>query len=113
MSYPICAKKFWLRPKRRPNVKNWQLKIGFIVALVVLWELLFQLKLWPPYIFPSMSSVAQSLAAGFADSTYLLAILASMKRLLIGYVVSLVIGVPLGLLLGRSKVGQGTLGRGL
>ncbi|HEY4722790.1 MAG TPA: ABC transporter permease [Anaerolineae bacterium] len=91
-------------------MKNWQLKIGFIVALVVLWELLFQLKLWPPYIFPSMSSVAQSLAAGFADSTYLLAILASMKRLLIGYVVSLVIGVPLGLLLGRSKLVQDTIG---
>jgi NitT/TauT family transport system permease protein len=110
MYYLICVKKSWLRPKRRPNVKNWRLKIGFIVALVVLWELLFQLKLWPPYIFPSMSSVAQSLAAGFADGTYILAILASMKRLLIGYAVSLVIGVPLGLLLGRSKFVQDTIG---
>ena len=39
-------------------MKNWQLRIGFIAALLALWELLFQLKLWPPYIFPSMSSVA-------------------------------------------------------
>jgi len=91
-------------------VKNWQLRIGFIVALLALWELLFQLKLWPPYIFPSMSSVAQSLAAGFADGTYSRAILSSMKRLLIGYAISLVIGVPLGLLLGRSKFVQNTIG---
>ena len=91
-------------------MKNWRLKIGFIVALLVVWELLFRLKVWPPYIFPSMSSVAQSLTAGLADGTYILAILASMKRLLIGYAVSLVIGVPLGLLLGRSKFVQDTIG---
>lgn len=87
-----------------------RLKIVFVVALLLVWELLFRLKLWPAYVFPSMLSVAQSLGSGIADGSYILAIAVSLKRIVLGYGISLAIGIPLGLVLGRSKFVQDTLG---
>ena len=78
--------------------------------LLALWEILFELRLWPPYVFPSMSSVAQALIAGFADGSYPLAIAISLRRILIGYGISLIIGIPLGLILGRVRLVQETIG---
>jgi NitT/TauT family transport system permease protein len=91
-------------------VSGFKARLIFFALLLVTWESLFLLNLWPPYLFPSMTSVAQSLYYGFADSTYPLAIMVSMRRILIGYSISLVIGIPLGLVLGRIKVIQDTLG---
>lgn len=91
-------------------MKSWQIRIAFFVALLAAWEVLFRLRLWPPYVFPSVSSVAGSLVAGFADGSYPLAIAISLRRILIGYGLSLAVGIPLGLLLGRVKVVQDTLG---
>jgi NitT/TauT family transport system permease protein len=91
-------------------VSGWRLRVLFFIALLAVWEALFRLRLWPPYVFPSMSSVGASLVAGIADGSYPLAIGVSLRRILVGYGLSLVIGIPLGLLLGRVKAVQDTLG---
>jgi NitT/TauT family transport system permease protein len=91
-------------------VSGWRLRVLFFMALLAVWEALFRLRLWPPYVFPSMSSVGASLVAGIADGSYPLAIGVSLRRILVGYGLSLVIGIPLGLLLGRVKAVQDTLG---
>ena len=91
-------------------MSSWRLRILFFVALLAAWEALFRLRLWPPYVFPSMSSVGGSLVAGVADGSYPLAITISLRRILVGYGLSLAIGIPLGLLLGRVKSVQDTLG---
>ena len=91
-------------------LNGWRLRLLFFVVLLAAWEALYRLNLWPPYIFPSMSSVAASLISGFADGSYPLAIAVSLRRILIGYGLSLTIGIPLGLLLGRVKFVQDTLG---
>jgi NitT/TauT family transport system permease protein len=54
--------------------------------------------------------VAQSIVSGFGDGSYPRAIWVSLRRILVGYGISLAIGIPLGLLLGRVKVVQDTLG---
>ncbi len=91
-------------------MNSWRLKLAFFVVLLAAWEALFRLRLWPAYVFPSPSSVGASLLAGFGDGSYPLAIVASLRRILIGYGLSLAIGVPLGLLLGRVKFVQNTIG---
>jgi NitT/TauT family transport system permease protein len=88
----------------------WRLKLVFFGVLLAAWEALFRLQLWPAYVFPSPSSVCASLLAGFGDGSYPLAIVASLRRILIGYGISLAIGIPLGLLLGRVKLVQNTIG---
>ena len=91
-------------------MSGWRLRLLFFVALLAAWEALFRLRLWPSYVFPSMLSVGESLRLGLADGSYPLAIAVSLRRILMGYGLSLVIGIPLGLLLGRIKFVQDTVG---
>jgi NitT/TauT family transport system permease protein len=91
-------------------MSSWRTRILFFIVLLAAWESLFRLHLWPPYVFPSMSSVAGSIWAGVTDGSYPLAIAVSLRRILVGYSLSLSIGIPLGLLLGRVKSVQDTLG---
>ncbi len=89
---------------------GWRARLLFFLALLLGWQALYSLHLWPPYLFPSSWSVASSLGLGFADGSFPLAILVSLRRILIGYAISLVVGVPLGLLIGRVRLLQETLG---
>jgi len=91
-------------------MNSWLRKLVFFAVLLAAWEILFRLRLWPPYVFPSVSSVVASFVAGVADGSYPLAIAVSLRRILLGYGLSLLIGVPLGLLLGRVKAAQETVG---
>lgn len=88
-------------------------QILFVVILLILWESMFRLKVWPPYIFPSPFAVANSLLSGFADGSYPIGIGVSMMRILVGFGISLLIGLPLGLLIGRVPFLSNTLGAAL
>lgn len=90
----------------KPIVK----RIIFFAALIVFWELGSRLELWHETILPSPLSVFESLAAGFSDMTLVYDLAASFRRLLIGLVVSLLIGTAVGILLARSKTADDTLG---
>ncbi len=84
--------------------------IVFYAALFAVWTLLAELKIWPPYLFPTPRGVGQALYAGFQDHTFLIAIAVSMRRVLIGYTISVVLGMILGLGLGTSKFLEETMG---
>ena len=88
----------------------WGRRLLFLAGLLAVWEILFRLHLWPSYVFPSPSSVVQSLVDGTVNGAYPLAIVTSLRRIVVGYVLALVIGIPLGLLLGRVKFVQETVG---
>ncbi len=91
-------------------MKNWLTRIGFFTLLIVVWEVVVRLEIWPSYIFPSFTSVLTSMWHGFADGSYPLAILISLRRLAMGYGISLVLGITLGLLVGRIPIVQKTVG---
>jgi len=84
--------------------------IAFYAGLLGLWTLLAELKIWPPYLFPTPWGVGQALYAGFADHTYWIAIRVSMERVLIGYGISVVLGMILGLGVASNKFLEETLG---
>jgi NitT/TauT family transport system permease protein len=84
--------------------------VVFYSALVGVWALLAKLHVWPPYIFPAPWDVAQTLFAGFKDHSFWIAIGVSMRRMLIGYGISVVLGVILGLGLASNKFLEETLG---
>ncbi len=54
--------------------------------------------------------MARSLWEGFSDGTILVGVGVSLRRLFIGYSISLIVGLPLGLGLARSKVLEDSLG---
>ncbi|MEK1887149.1 MAG: ABC transporter permease [Phyllobacterium sp.] len=82
----------------------------FFVALLGLWELAAQSGRWSPVLFPSARSVGQYLWGALLDGTLTEAILVTLKRLLVGYAIGVVIGLPLGLLTSASQVLEDTLG---
>jgi len=84
--------------------------IVFYAGLLGLWSLLAQLKLWPPYLFPTPWGVAQALYVGFQDHSLVIAIAVSMRRVLVGYAISVVLGMVLGLGVASSKFLEETMG---
>lgn len=84
--------------------------IIFYAGLLGLWTLLAELKIWPPYLFPTPWGVGEALYAGFQDHSFIIAIAVSMRRVLIGYAISVVLGMILGLGVGSSKFLEETVG---
>ena len=75
----------------------------FYIALTGLWQLLSELHLWPEFLFPSPWGIIRCLIAGFIDKTFIIAIAISLKRIAIGYFLSLALGITTGLLLSQIK----------
>ncbi len=82
----------------------------FFVAMGLLWEALFRARLWSPVLVPSPVTVGQYLWEALRDGTLASAILVTLKRLLLGYVFGLALGLPLGLLTARFRLLADTLG---
>jgi NitT/TauT family transport system permease protein len=84
--------------------------IIFYAGLFGLWTLLAELKIWPPYLFPTPWGVGGALYAGFQDHSYWIAIAVSMRRVLMGYAISVVLGMILGLGVASSQFLEETMG---
>jgi len=82
----------------------------FYIFLLVIWEVIFRLHLWPEFLFPSPLDVLKTLVSGFYDKSFLIGIGISMKRIILGFGFSLVVGVLLGFLIGSFKVLDETIG---
>lgn len=85
-------------------------RVLFLVGLGMLWQILSSAGIWNELLFPAPGEVLSAMTGGFADGTLPAAIGASMFRLGIGYSVALLIGVPLGLFLGRIRLLDDTVG---
>ena len=85
-------------------------QVIFYSVLLGLWALLAKLRIWPPYLFPAPWAVASALWAGLQDHSFLIGIAVTMKRMLIGYSLSVVLGMILGLAVASNKFLEETLG---
>lgn len=85
-------------------------KGGFFLLLILMWYALAHSGLWPEYMLPAPEAVFRNLVNGIGSGRYLLAITVSIRRILIGYLISLGVGIPLGMLTGRLKWLDETVG---
>lgn len=85
-------------------------KALFFILIIAGWEAVSRTGIWADYLFPSPFSVFLTLLNGFKDGTFTIAIIASLKRIFKGYLLSLAVGVPMGLLIGRVKFFSETVG---
>lgn len=85
-------------------------QVLFYALLILLWQLLAVSHIWKDYLFAGPVDVWDRVLSGFHDGTFETAILTSLRRLAIGYGISLVLGVVLGLLVGRNRYVEETLG---
>jgi NitT/TauT family transport system permease protein len=82
----------------------------FYAALLGIWQLAYDLEVWSPYLLPSPGDVWQSFTRYIENGLIQEAVKISMQRLFIGYGISLVIGMTIGMLIGANKYADETLG---
>lgn len=85
-------------------------RLIFYISLVLAWALIAELKIWPDYIFPSPIGVLNSLFEGIKDHTFIIGTAVSLKRIAIGYGISIILGTILGMVIGRNRLLEETLG---
>jgi len=85
-------------------------RLVFFGALLILWEVVFRLELWPKTMFPGPLGVADALVTGISEGTLVFATLNSLKRLFIGFILAVIIGTLVGILLAKYKSADETLG---
>ena len=82
----------------------------FFGLLLAAWHWAYGRKFWSPVLVPSPESVARYLWEAARDGSLGAAALVTVKRLLAGYALGLLAGIPLGLFSARFRVLHDTVG---
>src|SRR5437870_5474698 len=106
----ICVPRSTNPWKWSTAMKRWLRNMLFYAVLIGAWGLLAKLKVWPPYLFPTPWGVGEAMWAGFADHSFWIAIGVSMRLMLLGYGLSVALGIALGMSVASSKFLDQTLG---
>jgi NitT/TauT family transport system permease protein len=85
-------------------------RVVFYLTLLALWEGVARSGLWPSYLLPGPFEVLAALVAGVRSGLFVHGAVVSLSRIAVGFGVSLVLGVGLGVLLGRVRVLDDTVG---
>ena len=83
-------------------------KLVFYMILLMIWELSYHigvevLGIWKQYSFASPIAVLRTLTWLIADNSLGLAVLVSIKRITLGYGISLLVGLTAGLIIVRFR----------
>lgn len=104
-------------PALKPPPERWSAR-GFrhlipmalvAVGVLALWELIVRIQVWPRYLFPSPGEVANTLVTLWNRAVLVRAIAATLSRLAVGFLLSLVLGA----LLAFTMVHFTTFGKGI
>lgn len=84
------------------RLKDISQRLVFLAGLLLIWALVARYAPWPHYLLPGPKAVVESLGRLARTGKLAAGIGRSLLRLLIGYGISVSIGVPLGILTARS-----------
>ena len=82
----------------------------FFAGLLAIWQVLYSLKLWSPVLVPAPIDVARYLRDAALDGSLGSSCVVTMKRLLVGYLIGLVAGIPIGMATARLRALRDTVG---
>src|SRR5688572_29811223 len=91
-------------------MKRLYVSVIFFVLLFIVWEGLAQLDLWSDILLPAPSEILAYYIHSIEDGSLIEACYITLKRLFQGYLVGILIGVPMGLLNARFQIFEDTIG---
>jgi NitT/TauT family transport system permease protein len=98
--FDFVRSRFWLL-----------VRIGvFYAALLGLWQLLYELEIWSPYLFRSPGEVWEELRKYIDNGLLWDAIQATMKRMFVGYMLAFLAGTLIGIACGAMRWVDETMG---
>jgi NitT/TauT family transport system permease protein len=74
-----------------------------IVVFALIYEAVARTGYFPPVLMPSLAKIGSTLLTGLLDGTILVHAGATLYRVLIGMGLAVLVGLPLGILMGRYK----------
>jgi NitT/TauT family transport system permease protein len=86
------------------------LALGFFAVIGAFWQTLVMARIWSPVLLPGPLDVGLYLWSALADGSLLAASWVTMRRLLEGYAIGVMVGLPLGLISRSLKLVASTLG---
>ena len=84
--------------------------VAFFGSLILIWQLAAMSGRWSPVLLPPPAAIADYLWGAMSDGSLLEATAVTLYRLLIGYAIGLLFGLPLGLLTSTSEYFEDTIG---
>lgn len=91
-------------------MKKWSITILFFVLLTALWQAAVYSEKWSPILLPAPLDVVDYFLNEIEDGVLIEASLITLRRLVVGYIIGLVLGIPLGLLNARFAIFEYTFG---
>jgi NitT/TauT family transport system permease protein/taurine transport system permease protein len=92
--------------RRWRSRRFWMAEIVPFLVVILIWQALSSLNVWPRVLFPSPLDVAQAFVADTASGVLLVNLFVSLKSLLLGFVVGSAIAIPLGYLMGLNRASR-------
>jgi NitT/TauT family transport system permease protein len=88
-------------------------KIFFFTLLILIWQAICYMEIYPRYLLPRPLDIVKSLVFGFTKAHYGIAIFESLKRVIFSYIIAVLFGLLSGLIIARYKFFDNTLGASL
>lgn len=85
------------------NLKKYIIQFSSFLMILLVWFVVGKLELVNPIFIPKLEDTYTSIFSYLKESTFYQSIGATIYRALFGLILSILIGVPLGLFLGRNK----------
>src|SRR5205809_6000619 len=91
-------------------MRRFLLATFFFIVPIAIWHFLVKAGIYSPVLLPSPQSVGEYLVGAVRDGTLFEATGVTVRRLLVGYFIGILIGLPLGLFTSASKFMEDTIG---
>lgn len=86
------------------------IQIGFIAIVIITWQLIADLHLFEETLFPSPRGILESFRLWFQNGGLITALEISLPRIAVGFLLAVAIGVPIGVLMGRIRLFELSVG---
>ncbi|WP_456845885.1 ABC transporter permease [Cellulomonas sp. P5_C6] len=94
-------------PRRSPWAEAWRAiwpVLAALTLLVAIWQVAYVLELKPPYALPSPADTWQTLLHSIQDGSAWRAVSLSLQRAAVGFILSVIVGVAIGVVLAASPL---------
>ena len=103
---PACAGCWLGMPSRTETNRNILQQVLPLGTLLLVWELVARAGVVNPYVFPPVSAIVIQWASLFGNGSIFAPLGATVWRALAGLGAAVIIGAPLGMLMGRARWAQ-------
>lgn len=104
---PAAPPRALARPRLSHTQKQWIIRVVSVVLVITVWELVARRV--SPLFLPTPSRIVEGMAESLASGELTSAIGVSLTTFATGFAASALVGVPIGLLMGRSRLAEHAL----